>query len=576
MDPEKSANEIEKRKKWLFHIPIPDWLVYPISVLELIVIFARAYSLFQAVLFSIAEVLALIFLVTNLQTKQLFNARQSVLLADIFYSLPALLIYLLPRESVYIIGLALTSYPLALSYIAAGGSSLISIPIIFIFFFPMILISRGFTLMYIMSIFTLDIILTYIAIHEIDKYTKRIIGIRGSRFGASFFRAWFNKNDEEYEQYLQQLSIKKSIATNIMYFIDKITGTPLGSLVITDVHPGPFHEVGSSTLPLMISDNLEKATNAPCLVLRGKGSHENDMPSKKLAFNFSKLIAESLPKPLVKTTIDPPENWRIYEKAYFDQRRAGPFTMTSLLLEDNNLIVLSKAPLPCDDIPQNTGDYLEALGCKLADAHNSGPLDGYSTLNYFPPSNVDQIHDGILRLLKNKITPEDFFVGFSHINYKASLNTGICDGGAVALSWKTQDKRGILVSFQGNNMISGLRDKIIEELKTLGFKDVEVATTDNHQLSTSLQSVNKYSMVGAEDQRAVINMAIEAAKLALSKEKYAVILAQKRLDEVKIIGSENLEKINEAIKTSIPILEKYSFVSLILLAALGASFTWIL
>ena len=573
MDPQKSANEIEERKKWLFHVPIPDKAIYPLSFLELLALFARAYSLLCAIAFSLGELIGIALLATYLQPKRLFNARQSLLLGDVFYSLPVLLVYALPRYNFYIVGAALTSYPLTLSYVASVSNPLLFLPIIFIFFLPLLLISKPLAFPFLLAIYASSIALAFLTISKVDSKTLKIIGIKGSRFGASFFRAWFNKTDNEYESFLEQLSSLKRIVTDVFLFTERERGFPLGSLVVTDIHPGPFHDVGSSTLPTVLSSEMERTTGAPCLVLRGKGSHENDIPTKALAEGFAKMISTSAANLLVplraSVRADDPKE----QKVEFEQDKAGPFTVTSFTLNEENLVLLSKAPLPCDDIPQEVGDYLEALGCKVADAHNSGPIDGYSTLNYFPPSNVEQLHQRISdKLSSHKVsTSSDFRVGFSHINARASLKTGICDGGAVAMSWTLNGIKGVLVSFQGNNMTSGLRDKIVDSLKKIGFTHAEVSTTDNHQLSTSLQAVNKYSMVGAEDQRAVINMAVQAARAASDAEKSALVLVQKRLDELKVIGSDSLGKINDAIKAALPVLGRYSLISLITLAAIGIS-----
>lgn len=575
MDPQKSANELEKRKKWLFHLPIPDWLIFPVSFLELLAVFLRSYAPLLAALLASATVVVVGLLATYLQPKKLFNFRQSLLMGDFFYSIPLIFEYL-PFRGIDLIpiGVSFTAYPMALAYVATVENPLFYLPIVLVFFFPVLTISGLHEALYLMVIYAGSIGLAYLTVHKIDNKTLSIIGLKGSSFGASFFRAWFNKSDQEYENYLESLSSKKPIKSDVFYFVDK-RGSPIGSIVVTDAHPGPFHEVGSSTLPTVVSEKVEKATGAPCMVLRGKGSHENDIPTRELAKSYSETISSSMFIPLKLPATDPPNGWTACTAVDFNQIKAGPFTLTSIKSDRESLVLLSKAPYPCDDIPWEIGEGFEAAGCKVADAHNSGPIDGYSTLNYFPPSNVDQIATGIKRLVNSHAEGSDFQVGFSHLKTKESLKTGICDGGVVAMTWKKTAKSGVMVSFQGNNMVLGLRDKIVEALRGMGFKEAEVATTDNHQLSTSLQAVNKYSMVGAADEETVLNLALKAAKMALERQKDAMMLVQKRVDEIKVIGSEGLDKINQAMKASLPMLGKYFVASLVLLVLASAFFCFV-
>jgi len=575
LDPQKSANELEKRKKWLFHVPIPDWLIFPVSFLELLAVFLRSYIPLLAALLAASSVVVIGLLATYLQPKKLFNFRQTLLMGDFFYSIPLAFEYL-PFKGVDLmpIGVSFTAYPVALAYVATVGNPLFYLPIVLVFFFPILATSGLHEVPYMVVIYAGSISLAYFTVHKIDKKTLSIIGLRGSSFGASFFRAWFNKSDQEYEDYLESLSSKNPIKSDVFYFVDR-KGSPIGSIVVTDAHPGPFHEVGSSTLPTMVSEGVEKVTGAPCMVLRGKGSHENDIPTKELAKSYSEAISNSMLIPLKLPATDPPSGWAACTAIDFNQVKAGPFTLTSIRSDRENLVLLSKAPYPCDDIPWEIGQGFEAIGCKVADTHNSGPIDGYSTLNYFPPSNVDQITTGIKRLMSSQVEGNDLQVGFSHLEVKESLKTGICAGGVVAMTWKKMTKSGVLVSFQGNNMVLGLRDKIVEALRGMGFKEAEVATTDNHQLSTSLQAVNRYSMVGAADEETVLNLALKAAKMALEKQRDAMMLVQKRVDEIKVIGSEGLDKINQAMKASLPILGKYFAMSLVLLVLASAFFCFV-
>ena len=64
-----------------------------------------------------------------------------------------------------------------------------------------------------------------------------------------------------------------------------------------------------------------------------------------------------------------------------------------------------------------------------------------------------------------------------------TLKDGMGTGGITAIVVQVEKQKTAYVVIDGNNMISGLREKILAALTSVGFDESEVFTTDTHAVS---------------------------------------------------------------------------------------------
>ena len=64
-----------------------------------------------------------------------------------------------------------------------------------------------------------------------------------------------------------------------------------------------------------------------------------------------------------------------------------------------------------------------------------------------------------------------------------SLKAGMGTGGITAIVVQVEKQKTAYIVIDGNNMIPGLREKIIAALTSKGFDASEVFTTDTHAVS---------------------------------------------------------------------------------------------
>ncbi len=110
-----------------------------------------------------------------------------------------------------------------------------------------------------------------------------------------------------------------------------------------------------------------------------------------------------------------------------------------------------------------------------------------------------------------------FEVGVAKVLPKGiSVADGMGPGGIIALVIKVGEQKTAYITIDGNNMVSGLREKILLELREIGVTDGEVLTTDTHMVNGIIVSKRGYHPVGeAMDQEGFINSVRQATVAAL-------------------------------------------------------------
>jgi len=108
---------------------------------------------------------------------------------------------------------------------------------------------------------------------------------------------------------------------------------------------------------------------------------------------------------------------------------------------------------------------------------------------------------------------------------------------------KVKDQLTAYVTIDGNNMVSGLREKILQRLNKLGFDDGEVLTTDTHVVNGVILTPRGYHPLGeAMDQEKFINYIEQAAinaknNLEPAEAAWFTMVAP----NVRVIGEKHIE-----------------------------------
>ncbi|MEM3770197.1 MAG: DUF2070 family protein [Candidatus Bathyarchaeia archaeon] len=364
---------------------------------------------------------------------------------------------------------------------------------------------------------------------------KRSIGEQSIPIFKAFMLNWVADLNAPFEAFLEKLSEEHDVEVSMIKFN---SSKPKAFIVVPSVHPGPFKNVGSSLLPFMLKTALEQNFGGVACVPLGLLGHELDVASQS---QVQKIIAGAL------------------ESADFKAKeaKATPFIKVSDCLATaccqifgkTALISFSLAPKTTEDFPKELGDTVqkeaEKLGlesCIAINAHNS--ID--SAMNV--QTSLDALQHVATTCLKKVASTRSapFKVGAATIIPKEfSLKDGMGPGGITVVAVEVSSQKIAYVVVDGNNMVSGLREKILDALKTIGFAEGEVFTTDTHAVNAVTFNERGYHPVGEViSHEKLIGYVVETAKSALSSLEPAKFGYRSTLiPKVRVIGQKPLEKL---------------------------------
>lgn len=279
---------------------------------------------------------------------------------------------------------------------------------------------------------------------------------------------------ETLEQFFARFAVEANIRVTAVQF--RTAQGPKATLALPAVHPGPFAALGASNLPQKMEEMIGLGAgmvfvpHTPC-------NHDLDVPTssevRRIAEATTTLLASltppasSLNSPLVPGG---PGAWARAQR-----------------LGDAMLVVATQAPEPTDDIAYAIADRLvdenrQAGRPELAlmDAHNSYREDE-GDLTYGSPRAErfsEDVRHAVAAALAHS-TPGPIRAGVALRTGFSVGREGIGPSGVRALVVEAAGRRTAYVLLDGNNLVQGLRERLLQALGGV-VDDAEVMTTDNH------------------------------------------------------------------------------------------------
>jgi putative membrane protein len=214
------------------------------------------------------------------------------------------------------------------------------------------------------------------------------------------------------------------------------------------------------------------------------------------------------------------------------------------------LLSFTLAPKTTEDLPQELGrivrEEAEKLGLNCAvvvNAHNS--ID--DTVNV--TESLNKLRELAVNCLEKTVSSphEPLEVGASTVFPKnLSLKDGMGPGGITAIVTKVAGQKTAYLIIDGNNMISGLREKILAALSSEGFNESEVFTTDTHVVSAVVLGRRGYHPIGeVMDYNQLIDYIKKAAKAAATNlESCKAQGLRISVPGIRVIGEVRLESLS--------------------------------
>jgi len=372
-------------------------------------------------------------------------------------------------------------------------------------------------------------------IYSIDRVGVSILGVRSFLVLRAFLANWTEDLNAPFERLFERFSQQSEIQISQLSFRNNKDNVK-ATVIVPAFHPGPFKNIGSSGLPYLIQNAVEdKLKNCVAMVPHGLSGHNLDLATQA-------------------------ENERVLEKTLNlgDVSDFGKGATQFLHIKKNGasvgcqvfnncaLVALTLAPETMEDLPPELNDVIiksaKSNGFSTAiavDAHNS--ING--------PFRVDEavkpLKEAALACLQktSKLKTADLQVGVSRVKpTQFGLKEGMGPGGIAVLVVKVGDQTTAYVTIDGNNMITGVREKILEALVEIGISGGEVFTTDTHMVNAVVMNARGYHPVGeVMDHDILIGHIKEATRKALENlEQVEAAWATGTVSNVKVIGEEQI------------------------------------
>ncbi|MEM2341815.1 MAG: DUF2070 family protein [Candidatus Bathyarchaeia archaeon] len=373
---------------------------------------------------------------------------------------------------------------------------------------------------YIISALITSISSVWLFTRILDKDGIEKFGIPSLKIFRAFLADWTENFEQPFEEILDHLGEERDITVSLLIFRGKRDGKIKTIIVVPNLHPGPFKNIGSSPLPSLMMDFLEKELNCIISVPHGISGHELDIVSQV----ENKRVLEGVLKAVSETNVfsDKVTNFFVIEK---DGAKVGCQVFNECVL-----LTLTTAPETIEDLPLELNDFIiqraKEGGFSWAiaiDAHNSinGPFDmerSIKTLKDAVSLALERARDlkglgASVKVGAGKVVPKDL-----------GIRDGMGPGGITGIVIEVSGQRTAYITIDGNNMMSGLREKILWSLEELGIDCGEVFTTDTHIVNAVVLNKRGYHPIGE-----VINH-----DKIINYVKYAVSEALKNMDQVEV------------------------------------------
>ncbi len=371
---------------------------------------------------------------------------------------------------------------------------------------------------------------------SVDIVGVKNLGIPTMSILKAFLANWMEDIEFHVERIFEKFGTKQVINYSVIAFesADRITSL----VVVPSFHPGPFRNVGSSMLPFLIQNALEKRFDCTVAIPHGLFGHEFDLASQEQNQKVLNRIMDTI--------------------AFSDySRKATPFvrverdsaSASCQIFGHCAVVSLSLAPETTEDFPEEVGSYILEVASRFNLEHVV-VINSHNAIRHeFDVAKVVKpLKDVALTALEeaSKQEPSEFKVGSMKVTpSEFSLEQGMGAGGISALVIRTKNQTAAYITIDANNMVSGLREKILKAIEDLGVDIGEVFTTDTHSVNAVVMTRMGYHPLGeAIPHEQLISHCKNAVKEAIMNIKVSrTSWYTDRVTDVCVIGEKQIEEL---------------------------------
>lgn len=370
----------------------------------------------------------------------------------------------------------------------------------------------------------------------------------------AFLIAWTENKSDEMEKIAEGKASSKLVNTLIVNMKPK--NQKEVSIVLPELHPGPFNPIGGSNLPYDIFRFYSNSS----MVMHSISDHSLNIPSKIEVQKYLKSLKQL--KHIEsgnKCTI--PVNITIND-----------CSCSGFALGKNVIIFFSKSPSGMEDIPLDVKTSLEKHAKEIGfeqiliiDAHNSMG-------EKIEKQDIDTLIDIGKRCLEKLKSSEQysFKIGYANtfqiednITKEISKSPDLGQGQFGLLIISIKDKDYILCWCDSNNMKNGIREKIINSLKNDSNEIIEVCTSDTHATSGKRNTKGYYTLGDITDESKIVDIFKILIKKAKEKMDESTFDIHKVESNVMVMGNNQFDDYSNALEKSFKVTKIFLLITFV-------------
>ncbi|UCG68707.1 MAG: DUF2070 family protein [Thermoplasmata archaeon] len=356
----------------------------------------------------------------------------------------------------------------------------------------------------------------------------------------------------EVEEFFKSFSQKMDVHIGLVAF--KRGNQVKSMMIVPSVHPGPFGLLGGSDLPKKLTDNLkDKSKNV--LVPHGSATHDLNLSSSEDKIKIAEMVRGILDK------------IEYSNQAGKFIRLSNHMEVCAQVLGNGILLIHTSSPNPTDDVEYSIGSAVREKATSATkrdilfiDAHNCAEKG--SGCVYFGSKKAYELQDLTEEAAKKaqENPTEGLFAGYAQ---KTGYETerGIGRSGIQVLVVKTNGQKAAYILFDGNNMVMGLREEILNVVSE-SVDDAEVLTTDNHAVNATIGGYNPGGLrMDRKDLVRDVNILVKKALDDLEEVEVGMITGLAK--NISVFGHENVARLSSTVNSTVAILRITTFISLL-------------
>jgi putative membrane protein len=352
----------------------------------------------------------------------------------------------------------------------------------------------------------------------------------------AFLSAWTENKQEKIEEIFESRSSVDEIRTRMMKF--EREGDKQVFVVLPDIHPGPFNPIGGSNLPQKLFNFFEN--NA--IVLHSISDHSKNLPTTAEVNKYLDSLKNSVLKnsgnectlPLITKSND--------------------FTLTCIGFKTSVLMIISKDS-GMEDLPYSIIEKIEQFAKELGfsdimivDAHNALG----NKISYEEETALTALALTSLEKLEGK-QYYTYEIGYSNSLTSAFRIIELGGAGIGVLNLLINNEDHLIGWSDSNNLVNGLRIRILRELNKAGINMLEICSSDTHSSSGKRTRQGYYALGNVTNDKDIIRAFSEISSKAMSKTTPSSFSYLDSYSQIKLMGRDQFDNYATALNRSMKI-----------------------